>query len=251
MANEFGNPRTLFRLIQKQHMDGKLRPTCEYCGHVFSESLEGYMFMSVDHWKPQNAQEQGVHDFKNLRLSCKLCNSTKNSRKFEENSDEYRLFKEDRVLVRHDDIRWVKEILFAHKDLPAFLDDQQLIALQDDMFELMKQDKINFPNVAIYNRSKKWLQWGNPNRLWRFSTLKNNYLQPYFVLKMEKDSKVNKWPELDRQGFRFSNSRLKFIPPFVSPDSGIGFICKSVQNFEELVLLKKGDARFAALQLNA
>lgn len=121
MDYHFNSLYTKRKLVRKYVEKGEIH--CFYCDHQFSQNMEGYNFMSVDHKIPQkiiNDIDPALYNsIDNLVLCCKPCNSSKGSKPFFEyrngkifeNTKKLEEFKE----MRKEDYKFSD--LYAHKTL--------------------------------------------------------------------------------------------------------------------------------------
>jgi hypothetical protein len=83
----------------------------------------------------------------------------------------------------------------------------------------MKENEKEFPNVMEF--SSNWITWGPHSfskkiHSWFFSARNGFILQPYFIWKYEHDMNNDKnlFIALDGIGYRYSESRYKYLEPF-------------------------------------
>jgi len=93
--------------------------SCSYC--TIAESEAEAVRLTIDHYEPQTAREDLVHDYHNLMYCCECCNSRKGNRCPPESArkDGYRFFRPDQDFRHEHFERKGREV--THKTNVGFL----------------------------------------------------------------------------------------------------------------------------------
>jgi len=198
------------------------KPKCFYCNREFSNNMDGYQNMSVDHIESQH--DGGSDLIENLVLSCKSCNSSKGKQSFsiKEPDEDLKSFQKYRSRMKIADDYWVKNYLFEYSKLTKMPDSTVIIK---KLYTLMNENQNKFKNVEFYNK-KQWLQWENHTIQYYFRP-KDFTFQPILEKKDMDDSKLD---ALYAAGF-FPEHQwgiFKHIKPFCYPETGLGIICSEM-----------------------
>lgn len=199
---------TIRALISRDAYNNKI--ICPYCDHEFSNTIEGYRYMSVDHKVSQSKlKEIGkndlVNDLRNLVICCGSCNSSKGKVDFytyDEVSDEIIEGPElkDFVCKRRSEVNVdhryiVKSVLKLKEQSFKYIDNDKFLS---SIIEVMN-DHETFSNVRIgntgiefrYLNQKIFSFWDEFNAIYvkgersfsKYSEyfLKNAYCEKYWI----------------------------------------------------------------------
>jgi len=223
---EYGDHNMLWRLIL-HHCPNQ--PRCYYCGAEFSPTVEGWSFMSIDHFQPVSAAGSG--EFDNLRLSCRQCNSRKRARCFGKGDSEAEDFSSRQKLMLRRDNEWVKGRFQWLRELGnlsrlSYLDSLGEALLPEIRSALQDKD-------ARFARSPKWIQFQRKHGTWYFEY--NEFLlQPHFVHAADRRFGQGVDPLEELYYFRGPEMRCKYLPPFIDAKKGAEIIKAEVLRVEEV-----------------